>query len=193
MAAKSRKHSSGKSAPRQAPKSQERMSRHGKVGSSGAAADEVGGPLDFGVPASEAKRPVEEGGRAKGPEQGTGPTRSGARGVRTVGVGAPVGPEGSGSGGDLDPDVIGLDGRGGVALDPTEHRTRGPDITTAGGSKPFASGNPAKGQNELPAGQVGGAPAQTFDTLDHTGGDVTTSGSDVTYEDEAQRESARQS
>jgi hypothetical protein len=160
-----------------------------KVGSSDAAAAKVGGPLDFGVPAAQAKGPVEDGGRAKGPEQGTGPTRSGTRGVRTVGVGAPVGPDGAGSGGDLDPDVIGLDGRGGVALNPGERNTQGANVTQ-GGSAPFASGAPAKGDHTLPPGQVGGAPARTFDTVDHTGGDVTTSGSDTTFEDEVQNETA---
>ncbi|MDB5174373.1 MAG: hypothetical protein JWN51_3146 [Phycisphaerales bacterium] len=152
----------------------DRAAERTKVGSSTKAADRVGGALDFGIPADRARGPVEPGGYGKGPDPGTGPMRSDSRGVRTTGVGWAPGPDGAGSGGDVDSDIIGLDGRGGVALDPGERRTQGPDITE-GGSAAFASGRPAPGRNERPRGGVGG-PRPVLDTVDHSGGDATTSG-----------------
>jgi hypothetical protein len=157
-----------------------------KVGSSVKAADAVGGALDFGVPADRARGPVMPGGYGKGPDPGTGPMREEGEGVRTSGVGAPPGPPGAGSGGDLDADFIGFDGRGGVAKDPGERRTKGPDITE-GGSAPFASGPPARGENERRPGGVGG-PRPVLDTVDHSGGDVTTSGAESDESAEPQSE-----
>lgn len=148
----------------------------GKVGSDRAADRQVGGKLDFGIPADRAKAPLPDGGMEKGPEQGTGPMRSGATGVRDSGVGHAPGSPGAGSGGDLDPDFIGLDGKGGVAARPASGRTRGPDITE-GGSAPFASGAPAKGENELPPGTHGAQPEiVTGSTVDRGGGDASTTG-----------------
>src|SRR5947209_11454177 len=86
-----------------------RAAGKGKVGSDPAADREFGGKLDFGIPAGKAKAPLPDGGREKGPEQGTGPMRSGEEGKRVDGVGYPPGPPGAGSGGDLDPDFVGLD------------------------------------------------------------------------------------
>lgn len=146
-----------------------------KVGSSREADRKVGGHLDFGVPASKATAPVNEGGRAKGPEQGTGPMRSGDEGVRDSGVGHAPGQPGTGSGGDLDPDFIGFDGSGMAAAPPD--RTEGPDMTE-GGSGAFASGPPARGENEQPPDN----PADlrpVLDTVDHSGGDATTTGNAI--------------
>jgi hypothetical protein len=127
-----------------------------KVGGSKQAARKFGGKNDFGIPAKEATVANDDPyGRVKGPEKGTGPTRSGAQGRRTTGVGAPTGPAGAGRGGDLDPDIIGVGGTGGVARDGPD-RTQGPDITE-GGSGTFASGPPAKGDNQPPKGQHGGS------------------------------------
>jgi hypothetical protein len=135
---------------------------------------EVGGKGDFGIPASRARGPTKAGGRGKDRDQGTGPTRGGAD-SRTTGVGAPTGSPGAGSGGDLDPDIVGLDGRA-LARAPID-RTSGPDMTEEGGSAPFASGKPAKGENAQPRGKVGGSrQTKGGDTIDHSGGDVTTSG-----------------
>lgn len=146
-----------------------------KVGSSHqAAAKEPGGAHDFGIPARQATMDSFPGGRAKGPDAGTGPMRSDAEGRRTVGVGAPPGSDGAGSGGDVDTDVIGLDGRGGIAGDPTERRSVGPDITQ-GESDAFASGPPAAG-HAAPAKKQPLSDRPAFDTVDHSGGDVTTSG-----------------
>lgn len=150
----------------------------GKVGSDSAADREVGGELDFGIPASKAAPPP--GGLGKGPEQGTGPMRSGARAVRTDGVAHPPGPEGAGSGGDLDPDFIGLDKKGALANDPSERHTSGPDVVTSGQSDALASGPPARGHNELPAGPHGAPPEIVHgSTVDRTGGDASTTGPDT--------------
>ncbi|HSU68301.1 MAG TPA: hypothetical protein VLJ39_15590 [Tepidisphaeraceae bacterium] len=103
----------------------------GKVGSDRDADAEVGGKLDFGIPASRAKAPLPSGGREKGPEQGTGPMRTGQGGVRDQGVGATPGGPGAGSGGDLDPDIDGFDGKGGLSAKPASGRTQGPDDEAA--------------------------------------------------------------
>ena len=152
----------------------------GKVGSDKAARHRVGGKLDFGTPAAEAIGPQTIGGRDKGPEQGTGPMRSGARAVRESGVGHAPGRAGTGSGGDLDTDVIGLDKKGGIAAHPASGRTQGADITE-GGSAPFASGPPAEGKNELSPGRHGAPPEIVHgSTVDRSGGDASTSASDIT-------------
>lgn len=146
----------------------------GKVGSDPEADREFGGKLDFGVPAYKAEPP--EGGREKGPDQGTGPMRSGLDGVRTSGVGHAPGPDGTGSEGDLDADFIGLDGKGGVAANPTSDDINGPDSTAQGGSAPFASGPPAHGQNQR-HGPHGGPPEIVHgSTVDRSGGDASTTG-----------------
>jgi len=145
----------------------------GKVGSE--RRPKVGGKGDFGIPAKHARAPLPDGGREKGFEQGTGPMRSGARGVREAGVGHAPGPVGTGSGGDVDPDVIGVGTGRGVAASPASGRTQGPDITE-GGSAPFASGPPAKGRNQGRAGTHGAAKRVRGSTVDHSGGDATTSG-----------------
>ena len=154
----------------------------GKVGSQ--SKRRVGGKQDFGVPARQARGPLPGGGREKGFEQGTGTMRSGSRGVRETGVGHAPGPAGAGSGGDVDPDVIGLGSGRGVAASPASGRTRGPDITE-GGSAPFASGPPAKGRNQGRAGAHGASKRVRGSTVDHSGGDASTTGpatgADTTY------------
>ena len=98
-----------------------------KVGSDPAADRTFGGKLDFGIPAAKVKAPLPDGGREKGPEPGTGPMRSGEAGNRVYGVAHPPGPPGAGSGGDLDPDYLGLDGKGGVANNVVEPSDEGAD------------------------------------------------------------------
>jgi hypothetical protein len=157
-----------------------KQSGGGKVGSDPAADHAFGGELDFGYPADRVKAPLPDGGREKGPEQGTGPMRSGEDGNRVNGVGYPPGPPGAGSGGDLDPDFIGLDGKGGVANDVDDRRTCGPDITTEGGGAPFGSGAPAAGRNKLRPGTHGAAPEIVRgSTVDRSGGDTATTGTDT--------------
>jgi hypothetical protein len=133
-------------------------------------------PLDFGIPASKVRGPLPDGGREKGPEQGTGPMRSGEQGVRVTGVGHAPGSPGAGSGGDLDPDVIGLGQRGGLAAAPPSGRTQGPDITE-GGSEPFASGPPSRGEHEARPGSHGATEEILHgSTVDRSGGDASTTG-----------------
>ena len=143
----------------------------GKVGSDLEADKEFGGKLDFGIPAKKATPDEPDGGRAKGPEPGTGPMRSGEEGKRASGVSYPPGPDGAGSGGDVDEDFVGLDGKGGIANSPASGRTRGPDITE-GGSGAFASGPPAKGKNQKPVRKI-----VKGSTVDRSGGDASTTGS----------------
>ena len=163
--------------------------RHGskspKVGSDRAADREVGGKLDFGFPAAKTIAPLPDGGREKGPDQGTGPMRSGEDGNRVYGVAHPPGPVGTGSGGDLDPDLIGLDGKGGVANSVDERRTAGPDITE-GGSSAFASGPPAQPNNSKRSGSRGSPEVVRGSTVDRSGGDASTTG--MTTGDEAGRQ-----
>ncbi len=122
----------------------------GKVGSSRKAEEKFGGKLDFGVPARNATRNYPEDIEDRPDDYR--PGRSGAAGERTAGVGGREGAPGSNSGGDLDPDFIGLDKMGGMAAKPASGRTQGPDITT-GGSGAFASGPPAKGEGSTPRRQ----------------------------------------
>lgn len=166
----------GNSARKASGKKSSASSPHGKVGSDRAADKEFGGKLDFGIPAARAKSPQPIGGRDKGPEQGTGPMRSGSQGTRTSGVGHAPGKPGTGSGGDLDPSFIGLDRMGGIAAAPASGRTEGADIT-AGGSSAFASGPPAKGENQTQRGAHGAVhEKQRGSTVDRTGGDASTTG-----------------
>lgn len=144
-----------------------------KVGSDRAADLKIGGKGDFGIPAAQATAPQPIGGRDKGPEQGTGYMRSGASGVRESGVGHAPGRAGTGSGGDLDPDFIGLDGKGGLSASPASGRTTGPDITD--GRDAFASGGPSQGENQIPR-DTHGAPSEIVrgSTVDRSGDEATT-------------------
>jgi hypothetical protein len=111
--------------------------------------------------------------------------RSGEDANRVYGVGRPPGPPGSNSGGDLDPDFIGLDKKGGVANDVDDRRTCGPDITE-GGSAAFASGGPAEGKNELRPGTHGAPPEIVHgSTVDRSGGDASTTGPTTGIDSEA--------
>jgi hypothetical protein len=127
-------------------------SRGEKVGSSERAAEHFGGKGDFGIPVDKAQpgqQSVIDGSLDDRP-LGTRLPPADPDGRRDVGVGAPDSGPGSGSGGDLDPDIIGLGTRGGLAASP-DRRTHGPDITeTAIDSN--AVGGPAKGDNEMPPG-----------------------------------------
>ncbi|MGE5610270.1 MAG: hypothetical protein ACM359_13535 [Bacillota bacterium] len=124
----------------------------GKVGSSKEAAKEFGGTQDFGQEPEKAPPALPEGTDSNElplrPSRYQG-TRGGSTGTRTTGVGAPEGGPGSGSGGDVDPDVIGVGGTGGLAasgdLGPTTDASQ-----TTGKSDEFASGGPAKGENQGP-------------------------------------------
>jgi hypothetical protein len=117
-----------------------------KVGSDARAARKIGGKGDFGVSPRDVPGEVIEGAeQAPGIRGGTRVTRGGATGTRTTGVGARSGRPGSGSGGDLDTDIIGVGTDGsGIAARPPRGVTAGPSSTT-GSSDEFASGPPARG------------------------------------------------
>src|SRR5215210_1597889 len=121
----------------------------GKVGSDPEAAKNFANEGDFGIPAEDAAPDMTVEDRDyPGRPAGSIRTRSGASGKRTVGVGSTEGPDGKGSGGDIDTDIIGLDGSGGgVASDGEIGNVEGPD-NTDGSSNEFASGPPAKGENQ---------------------------------------------
>src|SRR3954452_23614825 len=119
-----------------------------KVGSDPKAAENFAEKHDFGIPSEDAAPDMTAEDRDyPGRPAGSKKTRSGATGKRTVGVGSTEGPDGKGSGGEVDTDLIGLDGTGGgVASDGVVGKPPGPDDTD-GSSNEFASGPPAKGEN----------------------------------------------
>jgi hypothetical protein len=119
----------------------------GKVGSDPEAAKKFASEGDFGIPSEDAAPDMTiEDRDYPGRPAGNIRTRTGASGRRTVGVGSTEGPDGKGSGGEVDPDIIGLDGRGGIASDGELGAPAGPDDSD-GSSNEFASGGPAKGEN----------------------------------------------
>src|SRR5439155_6767891 len=151
----------------------QKQSKHmGKVGDDPEALKKVGGKGDFGIPASDPVVRARDG-DIEGRPAGSAPGYSGDAGVRTTGVGSSGGPPGYDSGGDLDPDVIGLDGRGGLAAKPP----RGDDTDanrTDGSSDAFAAGGHAQGRNAIKPGTHGTAPNQQGDYTDHSGEDAST-------------------
>lgn len=153
-------------------KSGKGAAKRGKIGSSRRAAVTYAQKNDFGVPEDRAIPRGRDKTSASGlPRNEEG--RSGAAGDRTHGVGsAPAGP-GSGSGGDLDADIIGLDGAGGIAQNPASGDTSGPDAST-GSSDEFASGGHARGENAIKPGTHGAFSNRVFDTVDHSGEDAST-------------------
>jgi hypothetical protein len=148
----------------------------GKVGSSGRKAAEFASRRDFGVPARRAKP------RGRAPDSAVGlprneEGRSGAAGVRTHGVGSAPSNVGSGSGGDLDTDFIGV-GSSPVSQQGPTGPTNGPDAATdPSGDFASAPDRPARGRNEkgrIPPGAHGAASTRTYDTVDHSGEDANT-------------------
>src|SRR5438270_13866346 len=90
----------------------------GKVGSDPAAAENFAEKHDFGIPSEDAAPDMTiEDRDFPGRPAGSKRTRSGASGKRTIGVGSTEGPDGKGSGGEIDADIIGVGSGGGVASD----------------------------------------------------------------------------
>ncbi|HEV8292378.1 MAG TPA: hypothetical protein VGP94_10660 [Tepidisphaeraceae bacterium] len=130
-----------------------------KVGSDPNAAENFAEKHDFGIPSEDAAPDMTAEDRDfPGRPAGNKKTRSGASGKRTIGVGSTEGPDGKGSGGDVDSDIIGLDGSGGsVASDGKLREPPGPDDSD-GSSNECASGPPAKGEHRArytPGQEVG--------------------------------------
>lgn len=132
--------------------------QQGKVGSDPEAAKAFGGKRDFGVPANKGRTRDRDytSQNAKASDPGAAqPHSSEFTGVRTHGAGGMASGEGSSSGGDIDPDIIGLgDGGSGIAASPPGHRPGADD--TDGSTNEMASGPPAAGENETDVGKIGG-------------------------------------
>lgn len=130
----------------------------GKVGSDPEAAKSFGGKHDFGVPANKGRTPDRDytSHNVKASDPGNAqPDSSEFTGVRTHGAGGKASGEGSSSGGDIDPDIIGVGtGGSGIAASPPGHRVGADD--TDGTTDEMASGPHAKGENETDVGKVGG-------------------------------------
>lgn len=120
-----------------------------KVGSEPAAAQQVGGKGDFGVPPDRTRDREYVSNSTKMQDKGGGAEHAGADADRTSGVGGHHSGVGSSSGGDLDPDIIGVGTGGGIAQSGGTDRTEGPDMAT-GTSDDFASGGHARGENQQP-------------------------------------------
>jgi hypothetical protein len=145
----------------------------GKVGSDPNAAHNVGGKGDFGIPARSDVLKDHEG-QIVGRPAGSAPGNTGSRGIRTTGVGSAGGEAGHDSGGDLDPDWIGLDGKGGLSAKPVLGHTDGPD-DAGEPSDTFASGKPSKTEHpKHKPGSHGAAPNAQGDYVDHSGSDTST-------------------
>ena len=97
-------------------------------------------------------------------------------GVRDHGAGGRAGGPGSASGGDIDPDIVGVGtGGSGIATSGNIGRPPGPDDSD-GSSDEFASGGHAEGRNQAGPGRIGGAKrvqgtTHSGDLDAHTGGD----------------------
>ena len=126
-----------------------------KPGSEAEEAKNVKAKGDFGVPVgsgpSRERDYVTQ--NTKRADPGAAPPRSGAddsgEGARTTGVGGFASGDGSSSGGDLDPDIVGV-GTGGSGVAEAGPDSRLGRAETDGSSDQFASGGHAKGRK--PAG-----------------------------------------
>jgi hypothetical protein len=130
-----------------------------KPGSEASEAKNVEAKGDFGVPVGSGPSLERDyvTQNTKRADPGAAPPRSGedgGDGRRTTGAGGPATGDGSSSGGDLDPDIIGIGTGSGIA-------SAGPDddigqAETDGSSDQFASGGHATGRNSIPRGHIGG-------------------------------------
>ncbi len=153
-------------------KSKAKQSNTGKVGSDAEAVHKIGGKNDFGTPVrSELVRDHEDDIESR--PAGSAPGNTGASGNRTTGVGSAGGEAGHDSGGDLDPDWIGLDGHGGLSAKPVLGHVDGPD-DAGEPSDTFASGKPSKNKSKIKPGSHGVAPSAVGDYVDHCGSDART-------------------
>lgn len=148
-----------------------------KPGSEAAAAKDVAGKGDFGVPVgngpSRERDYVSE--NTKRSDPGNAMPRSGEdEGLRTTGAGANAAGDGSGSGGDVDPDFVGVGTGTGVSISPPGGRVGADD--SDGTSAEMASGGPAQGRNQAGVHRVGGSKRISGTTFDRSRGDASTTG-----------------
>ena len=143
---------------------------------------------DFGIPSLEANEQSRRGGgRRVGASEDPGTHgRSQGPGQRVSGVGGRAAGPGSSSGGDIDPDIVGVGtGGSGLAQSAPGAVTTGPASST-GGSEEFASGPPARGKGNLPPGKVGGKRSVRGTTHDRSTSPANT-GFSGAYEEEPAR------
>jgi hypothetical protein len=149
-----------------------------KPGSESSEAKHVGGEGDFGAPVGAGPNPERDyiNENTKRSDRGaTQPMDWEHDGKRDHGAGVPDSGPGSGSGGDLDPDLVGVGtGGSGIASSGTIGRPPGADDSD-GTSREFAAGGPAQGRNQSNVGQVGGTK--------RVEGDVQTRGQDQSTND----------
>ena len=131
-----------------------------KPGSSAEDARKVGGEGDFGASAGQ-DRPAERdyvSRNTKASDPGAAqPFGWEQEGVRDHGAGGRASGPGSASGGDIDPDIVGVGtGGSGIAASGNVGRAAGPDDSD-GTSDEFASGGHAEGKNSAGRNQVGGS------------------------------------
>lgn len=157
-----RKHGSAKSGSGKSSKSSKRDPKGVddlKPGGSRQDAAAVGGKGDFGVRADDAINREYTSRNTKAADRNASHPRSGepeTEGQRVSGAGGANSGVGSSSGGDLDTDIIGVGTGGtGIAQNPSKEHVSGPDDSD-GTSREFASGGPAKGENQTHVGKVGG-------------------------------------
>jgi len=145
----------------------------GAVGTDVKALHDFGGKGDFGIPVRTTVVKEREG-DIEGRPAGSAPGYSGAKGVRTTGVGSAGGEPGHDSGGDVDHDFNGFGGSGPMAAKPVDpSELSGADVTDGSRDK-FASGPPAAGRNAIHPGTHGTPRGFKGDVLDHTGTDAST-------------------
>jgi hypothetical protein len=127
-----------------------------RPGSNPEDARKVGGAGDFGVSEKDVNERQYTSANTKASDPGAAQPHAGAQGGRTSGVGGNASGPGSSSGGDVDTDIVGV-GTGGstISASGVTHRPPGPDDSD-GSSGEFASGPPAKGENQRDVHQVGG-------------------------------------
>jgi hypothetical protein len=124
-----------------------------KPGSESAEAKNVGGEGDFGAPAGAGPNRdrdyVNENTKRSDPGA-TQPMDWEHDGKRDHGAGARDSGPGSGSGGDLDPDFVGIAGGGGIAASGPSAPSDGPNDSGT------MTSHPAEGRNQTNVGKVGG-------------------------------------
>lgn len=144
-----------------------------KPGSESAEAKNVGGAGDFGAPVGAGPNRdrdyINENTKRADPGA-TQPMNWEHDGKRDHGAGAPDSGPGSASGGDVDPDFVGV-GTGGSTIASSGNIGRPPGLDDSDGtSNEFAAGGPAQGRNQTNVGKIGGSKL--------VAGDVQTRGQD---------------
>ncbi len=153
-------------------------SNTGAVGTDAKALHDLGGKRDFGTPV-HTDVVKQRDGDIEGRPAGSAPGYSGAKGVRTTGVGGGGGEPGHDSGGDLDTDFNGFGTTGAIAAKPVDpSELTGADVTDGSRDK-FASGAPAAGRNGIRPGTHGTARGFQGDVVDHSGTDASTNSSNA--------------